>query len=178
MGVSRQGSANHGSKGQGVWRGESWGGEQGLCLVLINTGSLIHRCSITICSINEWVCTHFPFLSVHSFYRSAAPTFLLPSPQSTLSKVTVTSQWNNLMDTFQSFTSWTHMSCLQLIDQLFFHLQAFLSHHVLQVLFLAFASLHRFSILCPSLVVCSRVLLEAHIFSHNTLSGDLILSLD
>lgn len=64
------------------------------------------------------------------------------------------------------------------IDQLFFHLQTFLSHHVLQVLFLAFASLHRFSILCPSLVVCSRVLLEAHIFSHNTLSGDLILSLD
>lgn len=64
------------------------------------------------------------------------------------------------------------------IDQLFFHLQTFLSHHVLQVLFLAFASLHRFSILCPSLVVCSRVLLKAPIFSHNTLSGDLILSLD
>lgn len=103
VGVLGKGSANHGSKEQRVW---TWqGGKQALCLVLINTGSLLHRCSVTICSVIEWIYTHFPFFSVHptnwQLHLSSSTPLSLFFQRSQL-----TFQWNNPMDV-STFTWWT-----------------------------------------------------------------------
>ena len=104
VGVLGKGSANHGHKEQRVWTRQ--GGKQVLSVVLINTGSLLHRCSVTICSVIEWIDTHFPFFSVHptnwQLHLSSSTPLSLFFQRSQL-----TFQWNNPMDMFQSFTSWT-----------------------------------------------------------------------
>lgn len=115
VGVLGKGSANHGSKEQRVW---TWqGGKQALCLVLINTGSLLHRCSVTICSVIEWIYTHFPFFSVHptnwQLHLSSSTPLSLFFQRSQL-----TFQWNNPMDvsTLHLVDTWRLAQVLQLIS--------------------------------------------------------------